>query len=107
MGAGRGNYFFVLINGLSGARQGIPWKENTWTVARASRCSECRRLLLTVVEEGAGKCLECQGVTALQVPGGEANVTVETKEFSGEESKEDRRRRLTRERVQRYRKARR
>jgi hypothetical protein len=66
-----------------------------------SGCLGCRWLESRLAREGKA------GMKALQVSEGEASVTVETKEFSGEESSEERRRRLTRERVRRYREARR
>jgi hypothetical protein len=90
-----------------------------WAEGRGPRCTKCQRLRLPVVYEVGGVCLMCQwpeeaskaegktGMEALQVPEGEADVTVETPEFSGEESKEDRRRRLNLERMRRYREARR
>jgi hypothetical protein len=89
------------------------------TVARSSRCGKCMWLSVPIAEVEASACLGCRwlesrlareekhGMEALQVPEDEISVTVETKEFSGEESREKRRRRLTRERVRRYREARR
>jgi hypothetical protein len=91
-----------------------------WAEGKGPRCTQCQRLLLPGVYEAGGVCLVCQwpegkessrdregkrapGVTALQVPAGEASITVETQESSGEESSLKRKRRLTRERVQRYR----
>jgi hypothetical protein len=86
-------------------------------------CGTCVWLSVAITEVEESECFGCLwlesrrareenpsassgGMEALQVPEGEASI-VETQEFSGEESKEDRKRRLTRERVQRYRKARR
>jgi hypothetical protein len=94
-----------------------------WAEGKGPRCTQCQRLLLPGVYEAGGVCLVCQwsegeesrdkegtrapDVTALQVPEGEASITGETQESSGEERKSDRKRRLPRERVRRYRKARR
>ena len=84
-----------------------------------SGCGKCMWLSVPIVEVEDSACLGCwwlesrlaregkAGMEALQVSEGETGVTVETKEFRGEESREERRRRLTRERVRRYREARR
>jgi hypothetical protein len=80
-----------------------------------SSCGKCMWLSVPIVEVEDSACFGCwwlesrlaregqAGMEALQVPEGETGVT----ELPGEESSKERKRRLTREGVRRYREARR